>query len=82
MTIDFEQERVGWQAEAAPSAKRYHFIAGMTGLCERFGFYRGEIVPGGLTHSDSKDDCAECKRRVDRELAKRGLEPSSSGSES
>lgn len=62
--------REGWQAEGSSSTRRWHFIRGATSLCGRFGFYRGELVEGGLKASTSAVDCSACKRAVDVELAK------------
>lgn len=70
-TVAPEKPREGWQAEGSYTQKRWHFIIGSESLCRKFGFYFGAIVPGGMTVSESPSDCAECKRRVVRELAKR-----------
>lgn len=61
----------GWQGEkswANPRAK-YHYIRNTEALCRGLMFYRGELVAGGLTASDSKEDCAPCKKLVAKELA-------------
>lgn len=65
------EPREGWQAEASRSQRKWHFIVGTESLCGKFGFYFGEVAEGGMTLSDRTDDCAECKRRVARELARR-----------
>ena len=57
----------GWQAEGAHTQRRWHYIRGTKSICGKFGFYFGEIVDGGLKPG-GPDDCAECKRRVQREL--------------
>lgn len=61
--------REGWQAEGALSQRKWHFIRGNTSLCGKFGFYFGEVMEGGLKPG-GEGDCAECKRRVEREIAK------------
>ncbi len=63
-------EREGWQAEGSYTQRKWHFIRGTESLCGKFGLYFGEVIPGGLKSSTSRDDCADCKRRVDREIAK------------
>lgn len=64
-------KREGWQAERALHLRKFHFIRGTEALCGRFGFYFGEISTKGMTRSNNEFDCAECRRRVDRELTKR-----------
>lgn len=69
---DAEKLTEGWQGEKSWSTPRakYHYIRNTEALCHGLMFYTGELVPGGLTHSESREDCAPCKRKVDAELAK------------
>jgi len=39
----------------------------MTSLCGRVGFYRGPLDPDEFK---SKQDCAACRKQLDREQAK------------
>ena len=59
----------GWQDEKRYDQRKYHYIRDTEALCGGLILYRGELTPGGLTLSTSKDDCAACKRKVERELA-------------
>lgn len=61
----------GWQGERRWDQRKYHYIRNTEALCRGLMFYRGELVAGGLTASDSKEDCAPCKKLVAKELAKR-----------
>lgn len=60
----------GWQNEKRYDLRKYHYIRNTEALCRGLMFYRGELAPGGLTPSTSKEDCAPCKRLVDKELEK------------
>jgi len=59
----------GWQGEKRFDQCKYHYIRNTEALCRGLAFYHGEIVAGGLTSSDSKEDCAPCKKLVAKELA-------------
>lgn len=65
----------GWQLEGHGRSLRWHYIRGTEALCGRFGFYRGLLQEGGLVRSDNPDDCAACKRKVNRELDARPEAP-------
>lgn len=71
---DNERPTEGWQGEKSWNTHRakYHYIRGTDSLCGNFMLYFGEISPGGLKASDSKEDCAACKRAVAKELAAAG----------
>lgn len=64
-----ETPREGWQMEGASSQRRWHYIRNHDSLCGRFGFYFGEVAPG-LQPGNPGSDCAECIRRVAREIEK------------
>lgn len=66
-----DAEREGWQAEKRYDQRRYHFIRGTFSLCQKLGFYFGELVEGGLKPSDNAEDCAQCVRHVQKELDKK-----------
>lgn len=80
MTIEVPAEKLegsiavkpieGWQAEKRYDQRKYHYIRNTEALCRGLMFYRGELVDGGLTISESKDDCAPCKKAVAKELQK------------
>ncbi|MDF2990264.1 MAG: hypothetical protein K0S37_778 [Microbacterium sp.] len=69
-TTETEPRTEGWQGEKRYDQRKYHYIRDTESLCRALAFYRGELVAGGLTSSTSKEDCAQCKRLVDKELAK------------
>ncbi len=72
----------GWQAEARHHQRGFHYVRGALSLCGRLGSYRGPLVPGGLVPSVSVQDCTDCRRRVDRELARPNeAQPSTSAQE-
>lgn len=71
MTENTTPEPEGWQAEKRWDQRRYHFIRGTFSLCRKLGFYRGELVYGGLKPSDNAEDCAQCARLVQKEIDKK-----------
>ena len=50
-----------------PGDRRAHYYRDMMSLCRRVGFYRGTLDPDAFK---SKDDCAACRKVLDREAAK------------
>jgi hypothetical protein len=58
----------GWGV-IRPGDRKAHYYRDMTSLCRRVGFY------GGPLDGDDKpgpDDCAACRKQLDREAAKAG----------
>jgi hypothetical protein len=56
----------GWGV-IRPGDRRAHYYRAMTALCRRVGFYTGPLEPDEFT---SKQDCAACRRVLDREKPK------------
>ena len=55
----------GWGV-IRPGDRRAHYYRNGMSLCRRIGFYGGPLDPDD---SKSKDDCAACRRQLDREAA-------------
>lgn len=56
----------GWGV-IRPGDRKAHYYRDMTSLCRRVGFYRGSLDPDD---APSRDDCAGCRKVLDREAAK------------
>ena len=51
-----------------PGDRKAHYYREMFSLCRRVGFYYGTLSPDEFK---SKDDCAACRKQLDREADKR-----------
>jgi hypothetical protein len=58
----------GWGV-IRPSDRKAHYYRDMWSLCRRVGFYNGPLSPDEFT---SKDDCAGCRKVLEREKQKAG----------
>lgn len=56
----------GWGVIRPGDRKAHYYREGFS-LCRRVGFYNGPLDPDAFT---SKDDCAACRKQLDREAAK------------
>jgi hypothetical protein len=56
----------GWGV-IRPGDRRAHYYRSMTALCRRVGFYQGPLEPDEFA---SKQDCAACRKVLDREKTK------------
>lgn len=65
---DAETEKLteGWGV-IRPGDRRAHYYRNMDSLCREVGFYRGEL---DSDNGPSRDDCAACRKVLDREAAK------------
>ncbi len=70
-TTGKQAEPEGWGV-IRPGDRRAHYYREGMSLCRRVGFYSGPLDPDTFK---SKDDCAACRKVLDREQAK---SPSSS----
>lgn len=48
------------------NSRKCHYFRGLTSLCGKWGFYMGQREPD---EGKSKDDCAACRRALDKEAA-------------
>ena len=55
----------GWGV-IRPGDRRAHYYRNGMSLCRRIGFYGGSLDPDAFK---SKDDCAACRKLLDREHA-------------
>lgn len=55
----------GWGV-IRPGDRKAHYYREMWSLCDKVGFYQGELEPD---NGPSGDDCAPCRKRLDRERA-------------
>ena len=55
----------GWSI-IAPPARKAHYFRDTMSLCRKRGFYFGPLDPDDQT---SPDDCAACRKILDREKA-------------
>ena len=55
----------GWGV-IRPGDRRAHYYRDTMSLCRRVGFYTGPLDPDGFK---SKDDCAACRKQLDRQAA-------------
>ena len=69
-----EQEE-GWGV-IRPGDRKAHYYRGSFSLCGRVGFYFGEKDPD---NGRSKDDCAACRKALDREAVRRAAAPAGEG---
>lgn len=60
-----EELTEGWAFPG--SSRKAHYMRGMESLCRKWGFYRGPLEAGD---APSPDDCADCRRRRDKEVAR------------
>jgi hypothetical protein len=58
--------REGWGV-IRPGDRRAHYYRDGMSLCRRVGFYAGPLDPDD---KPSPDDCAACRKQLDREQAK------------
>jgi hypothetical protein len=56
----------GWGV-IRPGDRKAHYYRETMALCRRVGFYRGPLDP---EDHPSKDDCAACRKVLDKEKAK------------
>jgi hypothetical protein len=56
----------GWGV-MRPGDRRYHYYRDTMSLCRRVGFYQGELDPE--TDAPTPQDCAACRKVLDRERA-------------
>jgi hypothetical protein len=63
-----DEKPEGWQAEKYYTQRVYHYIVGTFSLCQRLGFYTGELQ-SHKGQEKGRDDCAECYRRLKKRLA-------------
>lgn len=60
------QTNEGWGK--SPVSRKWHFFAADgRSLCGKIGFYFGPKEPG---QDDSPDNCAECRKRLKKEIPK------------
>ena len=59
-------EKEGWGV-IRPGDRKAHYYRDGFSLCRRVGFYAGWLEPDS---GPSRDDCAACRRKLDREKAK------------
>jgi len=57
----------GWGV-IRPGDRRAHYYRDSDSLCKRVGWYFGDL---DADEFPSKDDCAACRKKLDREAAKR-----------
>jgi hypothetical protein len=63
---DSTEKPEGWGI-IRPGDRKAHYYRDMFSLCGRVGFYNGSLDPDDKL---SPDDCAACRKRLDRERAK------------
>jgi hypothetical protein len=61
----------GWGV-IRPGDRKAHYYRDMTSLCRRVGFYGGPLDPDEYK---SPQDCAACRKQLDREQAKLAAAP-------
>lgn len=58
----------GWGV-IRPGDRKAHYYRNMDSLCRRIGFYNGPLEPDEF---HGPDDCAACRKVLDREAAQQG----------
>lgn len=65
----------GWQGEKTREQRFYHYIVGTASLCQRLGFYKGELQPAVVGKPRWDFDCLICYRRLQKRLGQTGKKP-------
>lgn len=65
-TAESAEPTEGWGV-MRPGDRRFHYYRDTMSLCRKVGFYRFELSPDTGT---TEDDCAACRKVLDREKAK------------
>ena len=64
-----QEHAEGWGV-IRPGDRRAHYYREAMALCRRVDFYQGPLDPDEFK---SKQDCAACRKQLDREAIKRGV---------
>lgn len=69
MTLQTHAISEGWGL-LRPGDRFAHYYRNEEALCREIAFYRGYLEPGGRSVPESSIDCADCRTRIELEVAR------------